>query len=368
MRFIILLLALCLFNHPLYSGNQQSEPYKTVFHTQQATGWTNDRRPIIHRDDPSLVAFFPNGSNGYFLVRKQPGNFSNSHEISWYNNQNQQQGKLTVSLPKGYSLPQVCAFQNKAVSVSVDDARLKWWDNTGRLLHQAALTKNYPFNSENILLMQTTSNLSVILNGLTLFPAGTPASQLIARSGNNHILFKKIYPGAYIRSIGLSPSGRYFAVCLYTQNPLRFRSLLLDSKGAVVFEKAQRTRSFLFDSSETRLAALDKNAVSLTDIANRQQIAFYKIRQANRIIVAAAFNRSDDLALQSGAVTINKSHLFPWAYVSNRIIEMTSSGDITRDIPLNGVRVINPFLQYKAGHLYVGHTKGLLEINPKTSK
>jgi len=369
MRSAALLIPVFLITSHLFGGNPQQPNYKTVAMAQNVAAWTKAAKPIVPGSDQTLIGFYPIDHRGYQLIRKISNEPTPLFEFSWYNNQNVFQSKIRIKLPDGYSLPQVipAAEDKQAISVNVDDALLTRWDDQGSELGRFPLIEPYPFNSENILLTQATPDLSIILNGLTIFPAAAIQSRLIARTLDNKIIFQKSFPGATVRSIGLAPTGHFFAICIYYQNPLRFRSILLDSSGSILFEKGQRTRKILFDDTEQKVAIFDKNAVTLVDLVTRRQTGMARISQPGRIIIAATFTEQGQLALQTATIAANADNLFPWIYKHNRLLSLSERGKILQDVILDDIEVLSPSLWFRDGHLYIGHTSGLLEMGPPSA-
>ncbi len=340
---------------------------KTISPDHEAVGWTSDQRAI--RLDKDVIGYRPTASGGYLLIRiKAAAQF----QISWYNPKGALQGSSVITLPEGYSLPEILPSQNgeRALSANVDNGLLTLTDNRGREISRFPVTDNYNYNSENILLTRATNDLSIILNGVTTFSTfdGSPLTQIIARTADNRILFKKSFKAAHLRSIALSPSGRNFALCLYTQNPLQFRSMILDKSGQILFENNQRSRRFAFDAFEKQAAFIDKNALSVIDMQKRGETGSMQLHQAGRIIIAGLFTNSGELILQTATVKANSNVLFPWAYRDNRFMRITKTGNIRQEISLGNIEVLSPSLWEKDNRLYLGHSAGLLEITPVQKK
>ena len=364
MRPIVFFLII-YFNIPIaLAAGPQVLNIKTISPDHVALGWTSDQRAI--QLDKEIVGYRPTASGGYLLIRNKS---AAQFQIIWYNPQGALQGSSLITLPEGYSLPEIIPSQNgeRALSTNVDNGSLKLIDNRGREIRRFPVTDNYTYNSENILLTGATNDLSIILNGVTTFDSNA-LTQILARTADNRILFKKSFKGARLRSIALSPSGRYFALCLYTQNPLQFRSMILDKSGQILFENNKRSRRFVFDASEMQAAFIDKNALSIIDLQKQREKGSIKLHQAGRIIIAELFNHTGEMVLQTATVKTNSNPLFPWAYHENRLLGISSTGKTLQILPLDAIEVLSPSLWEKDNRLYVGHSAGLLEITPVQKK
>jgi len=366
MRFITIFSLFIVSLLLLLSCSGKMSIEESVQNENNVLSWTKTGKALTSLDiqDDAILNVLHVEHGVYGLIRQLNKDTNPNIEIEWYSVDKKLVAKTQDHWQYDTRFPDYIVASDGKQVIAIDAVnKVRIFNNQGKETKRFKIIKDFQYSAENTIYNTSTRDLGLLFSGAH----SSKGTTLILRTLDNKIIFEKKFENWNIRAVAISPDKKYFAASIYKQgSPIKFKTIVLDEQGNLLYESAVRTRKILFDQKSGSVVFIDKNSLELIDLHLMQKMGEFSLTKEESIIIAADFSDTGILMIQSAeTVRNNKDQFNPWQYVKNDLTTLNMKAEMIAQISLKDDWVIRPALWFdeKKKHLFYGHNAGYRLVN-----